>query len=333
MAFEALLGLSNPLLSIAVLSIAILTTAFIYTFQRPSLPKNAPPLVSEAWPIIGSMQFFTERWDFFQRQIAHSPTGNFSFYAGDKPVIGLSGDESRRIFFESKHLGFAEGYGAMLGGSPKIDKKTVETAEPSAEAQEQTDGFSNYFSKRLIAMLKGPILAKGLPQLLQDVRFSFNDLAAKDTKRTDPFDSVYRLVFQLTMRTVACVEIAGDVELLERILKLFETIEATATPLSIMYSWMPLPSQFRRTYAGAQLYMIFKGIIDKRAQEGRREDDTLQYLIDQGDDVTKIITVSNPCLNTHTLSPLLTTLYSSSSAPSSPANSTPASMPPGCSST
>jgi sterol 14-demethylase len=39
--------------------------------------------------------------------------------------------------------------------------------------------------------------------------------------------------------------------------------------------------------------MIFKNIIDKRAQEGRREDDTLQYLIDQGDDVTKIITVSS----------------------------------------
>jgi hypothetical protein len=37
--------------------------------------------------------------------------------------------------------------------------------------------------------------------------------------------------------------------------------------------------------------MIFKGIIDKRAAEGRREDDALQYLIDQGDDVTKIITV------------------------------------------
>ena len=61
--------------------------------------------------------------------------------------------------------------------------------------------------------------------------------------------------------------------------------------MSIMYSWMPVIAKFERNYAGAQLWMIFKGIIDKRAAEGRREDDALQYLIDQGDDVTKIITV------------------------------------------
>lgn len=66
MAFEAVLGLSNPLLSIAFLSVAILASAFLYAFQRPALPKNAPPLVTEAWPIIGSMQFFTKRWEFFQ---------------------------------------------------------------------------------------------------------------------------------------------------------------------------------------------------------------------------------------------------------------------------
>jgi sterol 14-demethylase len=238
------------------------------------------------------MQFFTQRWDFFQRQMAHSPTGNFSFYAGDKPVIGMSGDEPRRIFFDSKHLGFTEGYGALLGGSPTVSKKPN---NPLSEAESQSDGFGNYFSKRLIAMLKGPVLAQGLPQLLEDVRASIKDLAAQEPKTIDPFDSIYRLVFQLTMRTVACVEIASDHEMLRRVLDLFETIERTATPLSIMYNWIPWPSQIRRTYAGAKLYMIFKNIIDKRAQEGRREDDTLQYLIDQGDDVTKIITVGISC--------------------------------------
>lgn len=290
MAVEALVGLNNPLLSIAFLSVAILATAYLYAFKRPSLPKNAPPLVSEAWPIIGSMQFFTQRWEFFQRQMAHSPTGNFTFFAGDKPVIGMSGDESRRLFFESKHLGFTEGYGALLGGSPVVSKKVN-----AANDEGQTDDFSNYFAKRLIAMLKGPTLARGLPQLLEDVRSRIHDLAAQEVKTTDPFDSIYALVFQVTMRTVACVEIAGDMKMLKRVLDLFETIESTATPLSIMYSWMPWPSKFRRTYAGAQLYMIFKNIIDKRAKEGRREDDTLQYLIDQGDDVTKIITVRHSC--------------------------------------
>lgn len=82
MAFATLVASSNTLLSVAFLSIAILTTAVLYAFRGPPLPKNAPRLVTEAWPIIGSMQFFTQRTEFFQRQVAHSPTGNFSFYAG-----------------------------------------------------------------------------------------------------------------------------------------------------------------------------------------------------------------------------------------------------------
>lgn len=295
MALEQLVGLVSPALSAVVLTIAVSVWGFFYAFQRPSLPKNAPPLTTEAWPIIGSMQFFTKRWDFFQRSMQHSPTGNFSFYAGDKPVIGMSGDESRRIFFEHRYLGFVEGYGALLGGSPKVDKKKEDISSEETENE-----FSNYFAKRLMAMLKGPILSQGLPQLLEDVRARCAEFAAQEVKSTDPFDSIYRVVFQLTMRTVACVEIAGDQDMLKRFLKLFETIESTATPLSIMYPWMPLPSKVRRTYAGAQLYMILKKIIDKRKQEGRREDDALQYLLDQGDDLYKIITVgvSSPRLST-----------------------------------
>jgi hypothetical protein len=294
MAFEALIGSTNPLLSVAFLSIVIFASAFLYAFQRPSLPKNAPPLVNEAWPIIGSMQFFTHRWEFFQRQVAHSPTGNFSFYAGDKPVIGVSGDEAQRIFFEHKQLGATQGYSALLGGSPTVKQKAKDP-HAETEADEQKDPFFNYFAKRLQAAIKGPRFVKGLTQLLEDTRSAFRGLAAQETKTTDPFDSIWRLVFQLTMRTVACVEIASDPDMLTRVLNLFETIEKTASPLSVMYSWMPLPSKARRTYAGAQLYMIFKNIIDKRAQEGRREDDTLQHCIDQGDDVTKIITVGSSC--------------------------------------
>lgn len=326
MAFEALLGLSNPVLSIALLCTAILATAFFYLFKRPSLPNNAPPLATESWPIIGSMQFFTERWDFFQRQMAHSPTGNFSFYAGDKIVVALSGEESRRIFFEHKHLGLGEGYGALLGGSPQVNDSDAQALDGTKLEQED---FGNYFAKRLVAMLKGPLLARGLPQLLEDMRTTIGRLAAQETKITDPFDSIYRVVFQMTMRTVACVEIAGDDDLRERVLKLFEEIEGTATPMSIMYTWMPVPAKFRRTYAGAQLYMIFKGIIDTRAKEGRREEDTLQYLIDQGDDVTKIITVS---IIAHVAcrTRVLMRHHSLSLAPCSLVNSTLESTPPGC---
>lgn len=79
MALDAVLGLNSPVLGVAFVFLALLATAYVFLFARPSLPKNAPPLVTEAWPLIGSMQFFTQRWDFFRRQMAHSPNGNFSF--------------------------------------------------------------------------------------------------------------------------------------------------------------------------------------------------------------------------------------------------------------
>lgn len=272
-------------LAVTVVAVVILGSGLNYLFSKPPLPDNAPALTSEAWPIIGSMAFFTKRWEFFQTAMAHSQSGNFSFYAGDKPVIGVSGDEARKIFFESRSLGFAEGYAAMLGGTPKVKREN----KPE-ENNGEDSSFSSYFNKRLVNMLKGNQLKKGLPQMLQDARASL-DVLAKDPKgMTDPFDSIYRLVYQFTMRTVACSEIADNPPLLARTLKLYETVEGTATPFTIMYSWLPLPAKAKRTWAGAQLYMIFKKVVDDRRKEGREEEDALQYLMDQGDNITDIIT-------------------------------------------
>lgn len=288
MSFNTIIGGSTTTLSIAFISLAVLGSIFLYLFYSQRFPSNAPKLASEAWPIVGSHQFFTNRADFFDHQVAHSRTGNFSFYAGDKPIIGLSGDYARKVFFENKSLGFAEGYAALLGGSPKVNRGNKPLGnQPNVDEE---DGFSHYFTKRLVAMLKGPVLARSVPQLVTDLRGRLDELTTGHI--TDPFDSIYRVVFQLTMRTVACNEIAGDRAALDKTLQLFETIEATATPFSIMYNWLPVPARFKRTYAGAQLYMMLKQVMDARQKEGRNEGDALQFLMDQGDDLTKIITVS-----------------------------------------
>ncbi|TKA69262.1 hypothetical protein B0A55_08113, partial [Friedmanniomyces simplex] len=278
--------------TLALLSalLALLTTAaYIYThlLRGPAFPPNAPVLTRETYPLIGSLQFFTRRWEFFQTAIARSRTGNFSFYAGQYPVVGVAGEEGRRVFVEHKGLSFAEGYAALLGGSPKVKKEGNQLLGEDVAGEA---GFSAYFNKRLINMLKGNQLKKGLPLLLQDARASLDKLAAEPTGLTDPFDSIYRMVFQFTMRTVACNEIADDPATLSKCLQHFETIEGTATPFSVMYPWLPLWSKVQRTTAGAKLYMIFKRVVDARNKSGIRGDDALQYLIDQGDDITNMLT-------------------------------------------
>ena len=278
-------------ITVGVVSLTFVSTIFLYLFSRPAFPKNAPKLSTEAWPIIGSIQFFTERWSFYERQRAHSKTGNFSFYAGDKPILGISGEYARKIFFENKGLGLTEAYSVLLGGTPQV-KKTDSVVKPEDPVDEDNDS-DKYFTKRIIALLKGPIIARTTPRLLADVRTRLDQLAAQREFSTDPFDSIYRIVFQLTIRTFASNEIAGSPDLQDKVLKIFEKLESTATPMSIMYNWMPVPAKFQRTYAGAQLYMMFKQLFEERKKQGRREEDAMQFLMDQGDDVFKIVTVSS----------------------------------------
>jgi hypothetical protein len=131
----------------------------------------------------------------------------------------------------------------------------------------------------------------GLPQLMLDVQASLKQLAADTSGMTDPFQSIYRIVFQLTIRMVGCDDIAEDPELLEKTLGLYETIEKSATPTAIIFPWFPSPAIVKRTVAGGRLYMILKRIVEERKRTGRRRDDPLQYLIDQGDSMAKIIQV------------------------------------------
>ncbi|EME43026.1 hypothetical protein DOTSEDRAFT_72428 [Dothistroma septosporum NZE10] len=285
----ALLSLANNssfLIAVVFGVFVVLTSLVLYLFQKPPFPKNAPQYYSETWPLLGAMHFFTQRWDYYRRGVASSKTGNFTFHAGPYPVVALSGEGSRKVFFEHKNLGFGEGYGALLGGSPdvKVDNNPLaESATGSAE-------FGQYFTRRLTALLKGPVLKNGLPQLLKDARTHFDDLANDHSGITNPFDSIYRMIFHFTMRTVACNDVANNPELLEQCLHHFETIEGTGTPLSIMYPWMPVPAKFKRLYAGAQLYRIFQNVVNERKRTGIKDDDALQFLIDHDDSITDILT-------------------------------------------
>jgi hypothetical protein len=132
----------------------------------------------------------------------------------------------------------------------------------------------------------------GLSQLIADTNSKLKDIESSPGGITDPFDSVYKIVFQLTIRTVGCNEIANDPRLQAKTLGFFETIEQSATPAGVIFPWLPTPAKLKRTYAGGSLYMMFQGIVNERKRTRKREEDALQFMLDQGDDVTMIIRVS-----------------------------------------
>lgn len=95
-----------------VLLLTTVATVFYRLFWRPTLPKNAPKWYKKGdWPILGSLEFYYGRRSEFMREgLRDSKTGNFSFYIGKKQLIGISGAEGRKLFFESKDLNFPQAY-------------------------------------------------------------------------------------------------------------------------------------------------------------------------------------------------------------------------------
>jgi hypothetical protein len=122
------------------------------------------------------------------------------------------------------------------------------------------------------------------------VQDRLNELGAEGT--TDPFDSIYKIVYQLTMRAIGATELSNDRKLLDKTLGLFETVEQSTTPTLILFPWFPSLAFFKRLIAGTRLYFVFDNIVNNRKKTGKRYDDALQYLMDQGDRVRDIITVS-----------------------------------------
>src|ERR1700761_3338765 len=108
------------------------------------------------------------------------------------------------------------------------------------------------------------------------------------------------------MRAGGATEIANNRKLLDKTLSLYQTIESTATPYQIIFPWLPSPALFKRFFAGTRLYMVFQNLVNERKKTGKRYDDPLQYLIDQGDPMRNIIAVSSESFLLHLYSYMLT---------------------------
>lgn len=257
-------------------------TATAYTgnswLSRPSFPSKAPPLF-DAWPIVGALRFFSNRKAFLEEVAGKSHSGQASFYYGKLRIVGLSGEDGRKMFFDSRELDIEGGYSTLFNAAPQV-------------SNDERVQLGSKIRKSLVKFMRKENLIALTPQLVSDARVTISDLAARTSLTVDPFDDLYKLVYQLTMRTVGCTEIAGDPKLLAETLGIFESIEgASAGSKLLVPGWMTTPSHARRLWAGTKMYFLFKRIIDQREREGIRRDDPLQVLIDLKWEVTDIISV------------------------------------------
>ncbi|KAI4945100.1 hypothetical protein J4E91_008077 [Alternaria rosae] len=184
-------------------------------------------------------------------------------------IVALSGDKGRQLFFESKDLGFTEGYAVLFGNSPQVPNTITN--------EDKNLSFGTIFHRRLNFFLKNDQFRHKLPVLISDIKHALEAIKNEPSGRTNPFESLHRIVFRLTISMI-----------LEEVLKMFEMIESSATATSVLFPKFPSPALLKRTYAGAQLYMTIDKIIKKRAASSEKHDDALQYLLDQGDRAERV---------------------------------------------
>lgn len=253
----------------------------LYQSYAHKVPANAPPQVDDDSSVTGASGWFTRRWDWCREKRDQSKTGNFSFHAGPRMIVGVSGEKGRRAFFESKDLSFSKGYDILFGGSPKSGTVTVNN-EPDAD-------FTTWFNRQVVTLLKAEHCRSKLTILLSDTKDGIEAIKQDPSGRTDPFESIYRIVFRLTIRTLGANEIAEDEGILKEFLKSFETIDKSSNATTIRFPKFPSLPLLKRYIAGARLYAIVDRIIKKRATTDKKHDDALQFLQDQGGSTMRIV--------------------------------------------
>ncbi|KAF2754804.1 cytochrome P450 6A1 [Pseudovirgaria hyperparasitica] len=269
-----------------LVALILLSTLATYLLQQPGFPENAPKLHHEDRWVVGTRAYFSKRWDFFRDAAARSATGMWSFHVGRLPIIGLSGPEGRKVFFESKQLDMSKGYAVLFGQSPDVDPMAPDDKDPSKQ--------SNYILTTLTRLLKRENMPSLLARILKDVRANLSTLAtttpSSSPQTIDPFATIYAHIAQLTTRTFACDALADNPTNLASILSNFAAIDKSATPLTMMYPRIPTRASISRFLAGIRLYRLIDAVARARiASSGLRPNDPLQSLLDQGHTADKIV--------------------------------------------
>jgi hypothetical protein len=94
--------------SVYVLLVSLVAYALGRLVSRPAFPSKAPRVFA-SWPVVGALGFFSRRAEFLEGMRAASQTGQYSFHFGKHRIVGLSGEDGRRAFFDSKELNIGAG--------------------------------------------------------------------------------------------------------------------------------------------------------------------------------------------------------------------------------
>ncbi|KAF9234271.1 cytochrome P450 [Melanogaster broomeanus] len=233
---------------------------------------NQTPVFLPGSQLLAIVPFFQRRFEFLNDGFRKTGQTLFQFNMLQETVIVVSGETGRKAFFSNRHFDLTEGFKVLSGAIPVVRGVTSDL---------QTNQIA-LIHKRLCAVQKTDHLSQLIAPILEDCRRVMDSWGASG--KFDPFEKIYELLFQTTVRCIASEEIASDPALVARLKTLYDTLDSGTTPATVLLPWLPGPSLLKKLWATKQVYDIVAHAVDTRVQSGEFRNDTLQMLVDAEDE-------------------------------------------------
>ncbi|PWY82056.1 cytochrome P450 [Aspergillus heteromorphus CBS 117.55] len=283
-AYQALSWSPYLLLAACILRCVIL-------LRKQPFPANAPKFVS-GYPMVGALQFFFDREKFFRDNIETSPTKSASFYLGRSRVVGLSGPQGRKTFFESLDLDLDQGAELFIPFVSSLERSD----DPSAEMHD------SHMRTSLRGLLLRTHSLEFVPAAMHACTAATWDLiAAKGL--IDPFQEVAWLYTQSTMAALGLDEVARSPALSRKLSGLVSAMDGFFSAADMVVPWLLNPFHIPVAIAAGRLYVMLWQIVRRRKRQqqqqqvGRgdhKKEGLLQQLIDKGSSMRAISKATSP---------------------------------------
>ncbi|GLA51272.1 hypothetical protein AnigIFM63604_007624 [Aspergillus niger] len=289
-----------------LIAVLLLVQCLRLLWKHP-FPANAPKLVS-GYPLLGALQFFSDRNGFCRISKAASPSGNYSYYLGRHRMVGLCGPQGRKVFFESQDLDVDEGVAVLLPFVNLVEASN----DPSS------DTHTAYLRSTLRTRLLRTQSLVFVPHTIGTyITATLNHIEAEGL--IDPFPEMNLYYTQSTMAVLGVEKVARSPELSRKIGELLGLLEGTFSATDIVIPWLLNPSHLRTVIGVARLYVMLWQIIGNQKKEQQQQPlshkqesenvGILQDLITKGRSMRAMLQANSPTVTSWMLIMLATNTH------------------------
>ncbi|KAF8493360.1 cytochrome P450 [Russula emetica] len=252
-----------------------LLLSIVFLCRRDQSYQDAPAALPH-FPLSHVTSFMKQRHDFFAWGFRVTNQRLFQFRLLRHNVVVVSGEQGRKDFFSAKGLDIHEAFSILSGELPILYGLATERQQLVAKMY-----------RRLSNIQRNERMTDLIPEILNDGRRLLQPWERAGS--LDPFEKIYELSFQATVRCLTCTEIADEPQVVARCRQLIDQVERGITPATVLFPWFPSPSMVKRAWATKKLYDIIVRAMNVRKQSGIPRNDALQMLLDSGDEHYTIV--------------------------------------------